>query len=184
MCTVPLFVFAYGSLIFRPSKFFGERRSAVAHGYRRAFRQASREHRGTDDFPGRVVTLLREEGASCGGAVFAVSDADAEAALLELDDREKGGYDRVPLSVHVPGEIKPIRALTWIAQPTNSNHVTAEEPVEVIAAIVRRAHGKSGPNLEYALRLASALREMGVHDPEIVALEAALTLDSASRSVV
>ncbi|MFO0590113.1 MAG: gamma-glutamylcyclotransferase [Polyangiaceae bacterium] len=179
---MPLFVFAYGSLIFRPSKYFGERRSAVVHGVRRAFRQASPDHRGTPSFPGRVVTLLREEGARCGGAVFTVADADVEAALIELDDRESGGYDRAEVHAHVKGEADPIRAVTWIAAPHNANHLP-HAPIEEIASVVRRAHGKSGPNIEYVRRLAAALREMDVHDPEVIALEAALASDHSSRSV-
>lgn len=183
MRAVPLFVFAYGSLIFRPSRHFGDRRSAVAHGYRRAFRQASPDHRGTPTFPGRVVTLLREEGASCGGALYTVADAQIEDALIELDDRESGGYDREHLTVEVRGEPSPIRAVTWIAPPTNRNHLPPS-PIAAVADIVRRARGKSGPNIEYVLRLATSLRQMGHHDPEVFALEAALSPhagDSASE---
>jgi cation transport regulator ChaC len=43
-----------------------------------------------------------------------------------------------------------------------------------VASVVRRARGKSGPNIEYALRLAAALRQLDVHDPEVFALEAIL----------
>ena len=175
MRTVPLFVFAYGSLIFRPSKYFGERRAAVARGFRRAFRQASRDHRGTPSLPGRVVTLLHEEGASCGGALYTVTDADVEAALVELDDRESGGYDREHLRVEVIGEPHPVGAVTWIAHPTNENHLPPS-PIAVVADVVRRARGKSGPNIEYVLRLAASLRALGHHDPEVFALEAALSL--------
>jgi cation transport protein ChaC len=173
MRPVPLFVFAYGSLIFRPSRFFGARRAAVVHGYRRAFRQASPDHRGTPDFPGRVVTLLREDGASCGGALYAVDDAQIEAALLELDDRESGGYDRAEVAAIVAGEPAPVRAVTWIAAPTNRNHLP---PVHLpsVAEVVRKARGKSGPNVDYVLRLAEALRAMGWVDAEVFALEAAL----------
>src|SRR5689334_7046687 len=70
MPPVPLLVFAYGSLIFRPSRFFGEPRPAVVRGYRRAFRQASPDHRGTPEHPGRVVTLIRDEAATCAGVVY------------------------------------------------------------------------------------------------------------------
>ncbi len=174
---VPLFVFAYGSLLFRPSRFFGERRAAVAHGWRRAFRQGSPDHRGTPAYPGRVVTLLRDEGASCGGALYAVEDAQVDDALYELDDRESGGYDRAQITVHVRGEATPVDAVTWIAWPENHNH-QPHAPVEHVAAVVRRARGKSGPNIDYARRLAIALRQLGFHDPEVFALEAALREES------
>ncbi len=173
MRAVPLFVFAYGSLIFRPSRYFGERRPAVARGYRRAFRQASPDHRGTPSFPGRVVTLLREDGAACGGAIYTVADDQIEAALIELDDRESGGYDREHLTVEVPDEPSLVRAVTWIAPPTNHNHLPPS-PITAVADVVRRARGKSGPNIDYVLRLATSLRHLGHDDPEVFALESAL----------
>ena len=173
MHRVPLFVFAYGSLIFRPSRLFGERRAALVRGYRRAFRQASPDHRGTPEYPGRVVTLLREEGAQCGGAVYTVPDERIEEALIELDDRESGGYDRDQVLAEVLGEAAPIAAVTWIALPTNKNHLLPS-PVGSVADVVLRARGKSGTNVDYVLRLAAALREMGFSDPEVFELEAAV----------
>lgn len=173
MRPVPLFVFAYGSLIFRPSRHFGARRPAAAHGYRRAFRQASPDHRGTPELPGRVVTLLRDEAATCGGAVYEVADERVDEALLELDDRESGGYDRAEVTLAVRGESAPLRAVTWIASPSNLNHLPPS-PLAAVADVVRRARGKSGANIEYVLRLAEALRHLGWSDPEVFALEAAL----------
>ena len=188
MRRVPLFVFAYGSLIFRPSRLFGERRAALVRGFRRAFRQGSPDHRGTPELPGRVVTLLREDGASCGGALYTVEDARIEEALVELDDRESGGYDRAEVLAEVPvrgagvgagvgaaagNEVELVRAVTWIAPPSNPNH-HEEAPLASVVEVVRRARGKSGANLEYVLRLAVALRELGWSDAEVFALEAAL----------
>jgi cation transport regulator ChaC len=170
---VSLLVFAYGSLIFRPSRFFGPPRPALLHGYRRSFRQASPDHRGTPEFPGRVVTLLAEEGARCHGVVYEVDGAHVEEALAELDDRESGGYDRAEVQVSVDGERDPVTAVTWIARPENRNHL-APGPLAAVAEVVRRARGKSGTNVEYVLRLANALRSIGGHDPEVWALEAAL----------
>jgi cation transport regulator ChaC len=168
---VPLLVFAYGSLLFRPSRFFGERRAARLRGYRRAFQQASTDHRGTPDAPGRVVTLLHDPGATCGGAVYAVDDARADEALAELDDRESGGYDRADVVVEIRGEAAPARALTWIAHPTNANH-RLDAPLASVAEVVRRARGLSGTNVDYVIRLARALREMDWHDPHVLDLEA------------
>jgi cation transport protein ChaC len=170
---VPLHVFAYGSLIFRPSRFFGERRPAALHGYRRAFRQASPDHRGTPERPGSVVTLLREEGATCGGAVYEVHDAAVDLALAELDDRESGGYDRAEVLAEVRGEAEPVRAVTWIALPSNPNHL-APAPLGSVVEVVREARGKSGTNADYVRGLAAALRTLGWRDEEVFALESAL----------
>ncbi|MEZ4302207.1 MAG: gamma-glutamylcyclotransferase [Polyangiaceae bacterium] len=177
---MPLFVFAYGSLIFRPSRFFGARRPALVRGVRRAFRQASPDHRGTPSDPGRVVTLLREEGATCAGVVYEVADADVDAVLVELDDRESGGYERARLSAEVPGEAAPVPALTWIAGPDNPHHMPPA-PLAEVARVVLRARGQSGANIDYVLRLADALRGLGVSDPEVFALEAAVLAGVPSR---
>lgn len=180
MLGVSLFVFAYGSLIFRPSRFFGKGRPALVRGYRRAFRQASPDHRGTPDFPGRVVTLLRDAGASCGGMLYEVVEEHVEAALIELDDRESGGYDRLEVVAEVRGEVAPRAAVTWVAHPENRNHLPPASPSQ-IAAIVRRARGKSGPNVEYVLRLAEALRALDWPDAEVHELEAALLAGSDAQ---
>jgi cation transport protein ChaC len=173
MRRVPLRVFAYGSLIFRPSRFFGERRAASVRGFRRAFRQASPDHRGTPELPGRVVTLLREEGAMCGGALYEVPDAHVDEALVELDDRESGGYDRAEVDVEVREAPEPMRAVTWIAHPSNENHLAPGSLASVVD-VVRSARGKSGTNVDYVLRLAAALRALGWVDPEVFAIEAAV----------
>ena len=180
MRRVPLFVFAYGSLIFRPSRFFQGRRAAAVHGYRRAFRQASTDHRGTPELPGRVVTLLHEEGATCGGALYEVPDAHIEAALVELDDRESGGYDRAEVLAEVRDEPEPVRAVTWIALPSNRNHL-APAPLASTVEVVRRARGKSGTNADYVRSLAAALRALGWSDPDVFALEAAVAADAGGE---
>lgn len=168
-----ILVFGYGSLIFRPSRFFGAGRPALLTGYRRTFRQASPDHRGTPDFPGRVVTLLPEKGARCHGVVYEVDDTHVDDAIAELDDRESGGYDRAEVWVTADGEPDPLSAVTWIASPQNPNHLPPA-PLSAVAAVVRRARGKSGTNTDYVLRLAASLRALGSHDPEVAALEAAL----------
>jgi cation transport regulator ChaC len=168
-----VWVFGYGSLIWRPAFAFVERRRAVAHGWARRFAQRSTDHRGTADAPGRVATMLAVPGERCVGAAYRIS-ADASADVLaELDIREQQGYERIALDVALDDGVVP--ALTYVAPPGNPWFVTGETAAE-IAAIVRVAHGPSGANLEYAQRLAAALAELDAHDPqldEILALAAA-----------
>jgi cation transport regulator ChaC len=158
-------VFGYGSLVWRPAFPFAERRAGFVRGWARRFWQASTDHRGVPEDPGRVVTLVADAGARCFGMAYRVAPADVVGVLAGLDHREKGGYRRIDVDVHVPqGEILP-GALMYLATEDNPNYV-GPAPIDEIAARVRRCVGPSGSNVEYVLRLAEALRALGVPPEE------------------
>jgi cation transport regulator ChaC len=52
-----IWVFGYGSLVYRPGFEYARRVEGFIRGYRRVFHQGSTDHRGTPEFPGRTVTL-------------------------------------------------------------------------------------------------------------------------------
>lgn len=174
-----IWVFGYGSLVWRPSFPFRERRAARITGWARRFWQASTDHRGTPEAPGRVLTLVEAPGEVLWGRAYAVEAAVWPAVLEALDVREQGGYDRVDLPADlaagdVAGPIAArVPAVIYIATPQNAQFV-GPEPREVTAAIVRRSHGPSGDNVAYVRELARALHELGAPDPEVDALAAVL----------
>jgi cation transport protein ChaC len=160
-------IFGYGSLVWRPAFPFVERRAGFVHGWSRRFWQASTDHRGVPEDPGRVVTLVADPRARCFGMAYRVDPADAAQVLAGLDHREKGGYLRVTIDVQAMGaggELLP-GALMYLATEDNPNYV-GPAPLPEIAARVRRCVGPSGPNVEYVLRLAEALRAMGAPPEE------------------
>ncbi len=156
-------VFAYGSLIWRPGFAFHSCQRATLAGYRRAFRQASSDHRGTSARPGRVVTLVPEPGgAACVGLAYLLA-APALDVLSALDHRERAGYVRESVNVTLAdGSIQ--QAITWIAPPGNP-HDAGELALPALAELVAVAEGPSGRNDEYVLRLEQALRELDGADP-------------------
>ena len=83
----PVWLFGYGSLIWKADFPFVERREASIQGWSRRFWQGSDDHRGTRASPGRVVTLIEDEGASCKGMAYKV----LPDVFAHLDHREKNG---------------------------------------------------------------------------------------------
>ncbi len=160
-----LWIFGYGSLVWRPAFPFVERRAGWVGGWSRRFWQASTDHRGVPEDPGRVVTLVAEPDARCWGMTYRVEPTVAADVLAGLDHREQGGYRRVPVDVTLPeGDVLP-RVVMYLATEDNPNYA-GPAPVSRIAAQVRRCRGPSGPNAEYVLRLAQALRALGVDEEE------------------
>lgn len=164
-----MWIFGYGSLVWRPAFSYETRRPGYVRGYVRRFWQASPDHRGTPEAPGRVVTLLAHPEAICWGMAYQVPAGVVDQVLGELDYREKAGYERHQVSVYDSGGEPFADALLYIAAPGNPNYI-GETPLEDIAAIARVARGPSGPNREYVLRLHQALAEMGAVDDHVAAL--------------
>jgi glutathione-specific gamma-glutamylcyclotransferase len=173
-----VWIFGYGSLLWRPSFVYLERRPAQLSGWSRVFWQGSTDHRGVPGAPGRVVTLTPEVGAACLGAAYRVAPEVAARVLAALDHRERGGYTRadVELALHdgdPAGTPARTAALTYIAHPDNPNYL-GPASLEAIAAQVRLAQGPSGTNLDYVLRLAESIRELAGEDAALFALESLL----------
>jgi cation transport regulator ChaC len=197
-----LWIFGYGSLVWRPA--FAHRRSrpAAIHGFVRRFWQGSIDHRGVPGRPGRVVTLLpeghdhveTERGRpveACWGTAYEVPVADPDGVLAHLDHRERGGYERVELDVTI-FEARPagaadaalqrtVKGLVYIASPTNPNYLGPASIAE-IGGQVASAAGPSGPNPEYVFELARSLRAMGARDDHVFAVEAEVAQRLARRS--
>ncbi len=173
-----VWLFGYGSLIYLVDFPYLESRPASIRGWSRRFWQGSHDHRGTEENPGRVVTLIKESGAICGGLAYLV-----EAPVFEqLDHREKNGYLRVATDMtfddgsHETG-------LTYIATPDNEAWIGAASEYD-IAKHICGAEGPSGPNDEYLLELAHALRELGQQDDHVFAIESHINqIRSAESSV-
>ena len=69
----------------------------------------------------------------------------------------------------VLGDGRVKRALCYVASPDNPNYLGPAD-LNIVAERVRSAVGPSGPNREYVLRLAQAIREMGQSDPWVFEL--------------
>ncbi len=163
-----IWLFGYGSLIYKVDFPFLERQPAVICNWQRRFWQASHDHRGTPELPGRVVTLIEAPGATCKGMAYRVSPA----VFDQLDVREKNGYLRFTTTLIFDDGSDEL-GLVYIATEDNEAFLGYAPDMEIVRQIAR-ASGPSGPNSEYLLRLASALRQLGAECPHTFALEAGL----------
>jgi cation transport regulator ChaC len=166
----PLWIFGYGSLIWRPDYPYAECGPATLEGWRRRFWQGSTDHRGVPGAPGRVATLAPEPAAICWGKAYRIEEADRDDVLAHLDHREKGGYALEPVTLLLIEKSVEIDGFVYIATPDNPNYIGPADEAE-IARVILKSHGPSGPNDEYVLRLAAALRDMKAADPHVFAVE-------------
>jgi cation transport regulator ChaC len=160
-----VWLFGYGSLIWKVDFPYLERRPARIHGWARRFWQGSHDHRGTAESPGRVATLIAEPNTICAGMAYRI----APAVFDHLDMREKNGYLREVASIEFQSG-ETVDGLIYIAGPDNEAFLGHASDAE-IAAQIARARGPSGLNRDYLKHLADALRDMGEHDDHVFALE-------------
>ena len=90
-----VWLFGYGSLIYKADFPYLQRRPASIANWTRRFWQGSHDHRGTPEAPGRVVTIIEQAGAICHGMAYLVTPE----VFAHLDHREKNGYLRLAMPI-------------------------------------------------------------------------------------
>ena len=168
-----LWLFGYGSLIWRPDIDYLDRRPARVQGWSRRFWQGSHDHRGMPDAPGRVVTLVQEATATCDGMAYLVDREVADVTFSQLDHREKNGYERHQVSLEFHQSGGDAEGVVYIA-PVDNFAYLGPAPLAEMADQIHRSEGPSGRNVDYLLELAEALRGLKAHDEHVFELEAAV----------
>ncbi|VTU24522.1 putative protein involved in cation transport [Variovorax sp. SRS16] len=177
-----LWLFGYGSLIWRPDFDFSERHPARVHGWHRALKMWSRVNRGTVENPGLVFGLL--SGGSCRGMVFRIPMAEVLETLgrLWLREMPTGVYDPRWLDCDMPHGT--VRALAFTLSRRSPNF-TGELSEERYRHIFANAAGRYGTSLDYAQQTLLELRRHGIHDAALARLvrlaEAHLVALAAAR---
>jgi len=175
-----IWLFGYGSLIWRPGIDFVERRRARLWGWERRFWQGSHDHRGLPHAPGRVVTLIENTNGHCDGMAYLVDRAVAVATFEALDHREKNGYVRVEVDLELAADGPPAGRTTpgvvYIA-PLGNHAFLGPAPLSDMVVQIRTSVGPSGRNIDYLMDLARSLRELDADDPHVFELEAAVRGD-------
>jgi cation transport protein ChaC len=167
-----LWVFGYGSLMWRPGFPFVERRHGRLNGYHRALCVYSHVHRGTPERPGLVLGLDR--GGSCHGVAFRVEAHEADATIRYLREREQ--VTAVYLERHVKvhfGDGRTVRAVAYVVDRAHPQY-TGRLPDAELVRLVRQGQGISGANPDYVRSTHEHLLDMGVTDPTLARIVAAL----------
>jgi cation transport protein ChaC len=161
----PLWVFGYGSLIWKPEFDYEARQPARIHGFHRRLCLRSVLYRGTRECPGIVFGLDR--GGSCLGMAYRVGAAKVPAVFRLLWEREMflGSYRPTWLRARMrTGEA--VDALAFVVRRDARNYCGGLDEQALIDILVT-ACGVRGTSLDYLQRTVAALHEAGLRDPHL-----------------
>lgn len=174
-----LWIFGYGSLVWKPDFEFASSKVGFITGYSRKFWQGDSFHRGSPEMPGRVVTLQEDFEECTWGIAYEVCGDQIESTLQYLNVRESvlGGYitKLVKFYPQDEGEDGAVLALVYIATPQNPSYL-GPASAEDIAAQIIVSSGRAGHNIEYLLRLADFMHNYcpDAEDKHLFSIEEAL----------
>lgn len=165
-----LWVFAYGSLMWRPGFEYAARVRGRLDGFRRAFCMTSIHYRGTVEAPGLVLALDPEPGAACEGIVYCVAAAARAEVLAYLRARELISYAYAegwhPVILDGGGTVSAVTYVMNQAHEQYCGHLPLDAQADIIAA----RSGTMGSNADYLYATVDHLAEMNCLEPDLATL--------------
>jgi cation transport protein ChaC len=160
----PFWLFAYGSLIWKPEVPHVRLIRARAPGWHRAFSMRIERYRASREQPGYMMCL--DPGGSCEGVALQLPELEQAALVEKLLRRElsrKAALEAVRwISVHTAEG--PATALAFYAGPDKLDHYLAGRPDEEVAAALAKACGHWGSGADYLYNTVRHLEAHGIHD--------------------
>jgi cation transport protein ChaC len=159
-----LWVFGYGSLMWRPGFDYLERHEGRLIGAHRALCVYSFVHRGTPEKPGLVLGL--DHGGACRGIVYRVAAQKREATIEYLRRREQVTmvYRESYRTAWVDSDPKrQVRALVYTIDRGHAQYA-GRLPVAKQLHFVRQGRGRSGPNRDYVIETVKSLEALGYRE--------------------
>ena len=162
-----LWVFAYGSLMWRPGFSYRERVPARLIGLHRALCVFSFVHRGTRERPGLVLGLDR--GGMCRGIAYRVASAARAETLHYLRAREQVTTVYVETMRQIELEEHARRRVRAVCYLVDRSHVQYAGRLTLSESLhhVRQGHGQSGANRDYVLETVRALEALGYRESDL-----------------
>jgi len=162
-----LWIFGYGSLMWRPEFEFVEQVPARLIGEHRALCVYSFDHRGTPEKPGLVLGLDR--GGTCRGVAFRVTAARRDDTVNYLRGREQTThvYREVMRSVWLENDARErVAALAYVVDRGHVQYAGRLSLAEQLR-YVRQGHGRSGNNRDYVLSTVKSIEAQGFRDSQL-----------------
>ena len=156
-----LWVFGYGSLMWRPGFPYKEKQLGIVHGYHRSFCVYSHFHRGTKERPGLVLGL--DKGDSCQGIAYRIAEENIQTEMQKIWEREMFAGTYIPTWVNVSTKHGNISAVTFIINHDHEHYIPDLELEEVIERVVR-AEGICGSCQDYVKNTVKSLQRLGLQD--------------------
>ncbi len=178
-----LWVFGYGSLMWRPDFPYLERLPARLIGLHRALCVYSFVHRGTPEKPGLVLGLDR--GGACRGIAYRVAAEDRDGTVAYLRAREQVTSVYIETARRVTLSASPPRDVTALIFLVDRSHAQYAGRLDIDHQIhlVRQGHGRSGANLDYVLSTVAEIEAQGCRDSKLHAIAERLKGRHANASM-
>lgn len=164
-------LFAYGSLIWKPELIHVEARRGTARGWHRSFCFRIERFRATKDRPGLMMSLDR--GGQCQGILFRLPREHLKEQLNKLLRREVTVKppNNIPCWIKVQTDQGPVSAIAFVMN-RKSRFYTGRLPPAEIANMLATACGHWGSCAEYLHNTVKHLEEHGIRDRNLWRLQA------------
>ncbi|HVB16862.1 MAG TPA: gamma-glutamylcyclotransferase [Stellaceae bacterium] len=165
----PVWLFAYGSLMWNPEFAFAEARPAYLYGYHRSFCLYSRDYRGTPERPGLVLGLDR--GGSCHGIAYRLMPERVGEALDRIWAREMTGRVYQMRRVAVRTSEGAASAYACVVRRQSPDYA-GRLPPEAAARLLAGAVGGRGTGRDYLASTVRHLAALGIRDGLLYRIDA------------
>ena len=139
---VMVWVFGYGSLVWKTGFPYRRRLVGYVKGMKRRFWWWSLDHRGVPGAPGRVVNLLASDDpeSRVWGVAYEIPDEQWEGGVRDhLDHREKGGYKQQKTLFHPKDSTETPMEVTLYLGPLDDEQYAGPAPLQEMAQTILKS---------------------------------------------
>ena len=177
----PLWIFAFGSLMWNPCFDYDRCEDALFEGWERKFHIWATVSRGTMERPGLGLCLEKGDGA-CRGLAYRLlpENEDAEWPVIWNREMNTGVYNAIWADLTLQsGEV--VKALTFVVDPTHIQYA-GRMPIPVMSEVIAGAAGEYGRCRDYLASTVEGMAKLGVVDEYLNSLLTAVDAQMKSNA--